>query len=135
MPTPNPTAMAMISLVDRPELELEVVPDPVSELPVLLPLLLVFVGLGVEADVPSGPVADVVLPLPLPCEDPVATGIADTIAVVVLLGCGLFSLGWHENMTEWISIRSVPAANCLQLSLSPVVLMVYPYCTPHAVSE
>ncbi len=108
MPTPNPTAKAMMSPVSRPEPEPE--PEPglmvaLLLLLLLLPLLLLLlpppdapVCVGVE------PVADDELALPVLSEDPVATAASpDTTAVVVLLGCGLFAAGWHENMTDFPS--------------------------------
>lgn len=96
MPMPNPTDKAIISPESRPELESELelvlalVPVP---LPLLLPLLLV-PFFEVLAFVGAEPAADVELALPLSPVDPVATAAsADTTAVVVLLGCGLFAAG------------------------------------------
>ena len=96
IPMPNPTDRAMMSPVSSPELEpalgLAVALVPVR-LPLLPPLLLVplfevLVSVGTEL------AAVVELALPLSPEDPVATAAsADTTAVVVLLGCGLFAAG------------------------------------------
>ena len=95
MPMPSPTAKAMISLVVRPELKL--VLGLVLVLVLGPPLLFfgVLVSVGVE------PAADVELPLPMLPGDPVAIpASADTTAVVVLLGDGLFAAGSQENMNE-----------------------------------
>ena len=86
----------MISPVSSPELESELglvfvlVPLPLELLPPLL-LVPIFEGLvSVGAEL----AADVELALPLSPVDPVATAAsADTTAVVVLLGCGLFAAG------------------------------------------
>ena len=72
----------------------------------LLLLLLLLVLPSPEAPVCVGvePVADGELALPVLSEDPVATAARpDTKAVVVLVGCGLFAAGWHENMTDLAS--------------------------------
>ena len=97
MPMPRPTAMAIMSPVLRPELDVE----PVAEVPSLLvPLLLVpcfWVVVPVDEELPAEDVElplELPLPLPLSPEDPVATAAsADITAVVVLLGCGLLAAG------------------------------------------
>ena len=100
MPIPNPTAKAILSPVSRPESE----PEPVLALvlvPSLLllpPLLVLFfrvlVSVGAEPAVDVELGFELPLPLPLLSVDPVATAAsADTTAVVVLLGCGLFAAG------------------------------------------
>ena len=96
MPMPNPTDKAIISPVPSPELEpeLELV---LALVPVLLPLLpppLLVPFFEILVSVGAEPAADVELALPLSPADPVATAAsADTTAVVVLLGCGLFAAG------------------------------------------
>jgi len=98
---PRPTARAMMSPVVRLELELELsVPDPLPPplLLLLLPLPLLPVPLvGELVSVGVDPAADVVPPPPLPPLlplVPVATAAsADTTAVDVLLGNGLFAAG------------------------------------------
>ena len=96
MPIPNPTDNAMMSPVSSPELEPEF-PLVLVLLPVRLPLLpplLLVPFVEVLVSVGTAPAAVVELALPLSPVDPVATAAsADTIAVVVLLGCGLFAAG------------------------------------------
>ena len=125
-PTPTPTAMAIMSLVLRPEPELRlevgfVLLDvevgevlPVGLLPALVPLLLpplppplLLLLLGVPV------LVGFELPPVLSPVEPVATAAnAETIAVVVLLACGLFAE--HENMIDLALYTSVPAANWKQ---------------------
>ena len=105
-----------------------------------MPLFEVLVSVGTEpaavvvlVSVGTEPAAVVELALPLSPVDPVATAAsADTTAVVVLLGCGLFAAGWHENMTDLALYRSVPAANWKQLS--DAMAVETSAGTPHAES-
>ena len=109
IPIPSPTANAMILLEPRPELEPDLtvvdvllvveVEPPTFVAPLLLFGALEPVGELGAVDVAAGVSAEFAAPLSL--ADPVATpATAETIAVDVLVGCGLSSEAWQENITD-----------------------------------